>query len=783
MESQSTQPERSVGQLLAWILFCLVCVNLALSQWYFVVIAGEKTNLFFGLLASATLLVTMLTVRNGHIRAGPIEIAVSLILLGLAAASGMHSAIPVSSSARAFVLMSTGLGGFWCARIVLDTPSRQKTFVWLCVGILIALIGLSLAGQTLLGTPNALISTLYKNAHPLAHMLLLLAFAPLALIGTRRFWPVLIGVTLLILTGLVLFYCATTGSVASGVLLAPLIVVVVLFTAKGSRVVGLTLILLTLLVAFSAHFVSFSAVEGFSNPTYQSYRIESYPYSWHVAKNHPLLGLGLRAPREHLLEDYEPWHPKLPKEAFRDYLVDLVTPENNFLALLTGCGIPFTVVYVSALLILLVRLVRSVERPPPGLAFHPLVLLVSLSGSLLHSLTTDTMMHGQLCWFFHIFLGLIPKPSEQLVEQKKSIVRSTAFRIAGMVGAVIVGIVIGTHPALAPGKLDISSYLKKIPILSAFYDFGDAEIARVAPDSRVEKPAALLPGSLLVKFHDLNVGWETWEVAFILDNSESMASRSDPWEKSRFEVARDLVQQISGALPPESRIAVRCFTDELSLKMGSKEIPLTVSRRIYGWAKAPFAGLAARLEGVTGVKGPLDLCKAVVGSTQRDFGQRENLTPRIILLTDGESRCLPTTVAEIIKMRKQNRSPRVDVIALGVQPAAKQLLVELCQATEGKFLDLDSPQRVQATLSEYASILRVAKPVTVEISGSSGVKRVVVGEEIQLPPGLYSLWLPGDLNVPKADQVIDNIEVSAEKLTTVTVSKQDGRVMVSSTRR
>ena len=772
-----------MGQLPAWVFFCTVCVQLALSQWYFVVIAGEKTNLYFGALAAIALLVAMLTSRHMPLRAGSPEVAVSLILLGLAVASGLHSAIPMSSSARAFVLIATGLGGFWCTRILVDTTSRQKAFVWLCSAILIVLIGLSLAGQMLVGTPTSLISSLYKNAHPLANMLLLLAFAPLALIASKRWWQVLFGLVLLVLIATVLYFCATAGTVASAVLLAPLVVAVVVFTVRGSRAVSLTLVLLTLLVAAGAYFVQYSSKEQFSNPTYQVYRIESYPFSWHVAKSHPLWGVGLRAPRQHLLEDYETWHPNLSKKEFHHQLTELVTPENTFLALLTGCGIPFTLVYVAALLILLSRLVRSVERPPPGLAFHPLVLLVSLTGSLLHSFTTDTMLHGQLCWFFHALLGLIPQPLPKGEAHSRSGVRSLVFRSVGMVAAILLGIVVGTHPALAPDKLEFRGYLKRIPILSSFYSFEEKKEAKASPDEKTLKPLPVLPGTLMVTLHDLNVGSERWQMVFVVDNSKTMASRVGPWEKSRLEVARDLIRQIAEKLPPDCLIAVRCFTEDVSLKMGSQAIPLTVSQRIYGWAEAPFTGLVERLEKVTAVQGPADACTAMESSSKWDFGSGEGLTPRIVLLTDGQIGCGASAVSQITRRRGKAKSNRVDVIALGADSTAKRTLSELCRDTNGVLFDVSTPAQLGRIVPEYTSAVRVAKPVPVEISGSSGVRRFTAGEKISLPPGSYSLWLPDSLEVPEKERVINNVEVSPEKVTTVTISRKNGRLTVTSTRK
>jgi O-antigen ligase len=782
MELRETHPKKPFSHVLVWVFFCAVCVQLALSQWFFIVISGEKTNLYFGILASMTLLAAMLTVRLGDARASSTEVAVSLILLGLAMASGLHSSIAISSSSRAFVLMATGLGGFWCARILLDTPSRQKAFVWLCTAILIALIGLSLLGQMLLGTPNALISALYKNAHPLVHMLLLLVFAPLALIGSKRIPQVLLGLVLLVLMAMVLYSCATAGNIASAVLLAPLVVMVVVFTTRGSRTAGLAIVLLMLFVATGAHFVKYSAAESFTDPKYQVYRVESYPFSWHVAKNNPLLGVGLRAPRQDQLENYEVRHPELTKKVFHDQLVALVTPENTFLALLAGCGIPFTVIYLAVIFVFLFRLVRSVERPPSGLYLDPLVLLVAVTGSLFHSFTTDTMLHAQLCWFFHILLGLIPKPAKEQLEHGKSLFKSLTYRSVGTVGAVVLGIIIGTHPGLAPDKLELSAYLKNIPILSAFYDFGGKKEARLSPAPKASKPLPTLPGALLVKLHDFDAGWEPWQVMFFLDNSKTMASRTASWQASRLDVARDLVERISAALPPDSWIAVRSFTDEISLKMGSQEIPLTVSHRIFGWAQAPFIGLEESLM-LARPQQRIDLCAVAASYAQKDFDTNENLKQRIILLTDGTSGCAPPTVPGTVKRRKKKTTGYVDVIALGMEPTSKEAFSQLSEDTHGTFLDVALPAQVQKRLTQYASILRVSRPVKFEISGGRGVRRGVVGEEVKLPPGSYSLWLPEDLRLPQSEQKVENIEVSADKLTIVTLSRQDGRLTVGSTSR
>ena len=71
---------------------------------------------------------------------------ISAALAVIAGVSAGFSITPLSSSFRVFVFLASGLGGFWCARILLQTPENQRRFIWLCLWLLGALLVLSFLG-------------------------------------------------------------------------------------------------------------------------------------------------------------------------------------------------------------------------------------------------------------------------------------------------------------------------------------------------------------------------------------------------------------------------------------------------------------------------------------------------------------------------------------------------------------------------------------------------------------------------------------------------------------
>lgn len=392
--------ESSLGQKLAWLLFCFTSFQVAFLIPYRVIIPGERAKLFSGLLCLVTLLVCYFLARSQRKVGTRTELAISLILSVLMLASSIHSLVPATSLGRAFVILSSGLGGFWCARIILSDDTGRRIFRGFCLLLLAALLCVCVIWNFVYGNVYTCVDA---NPHPLASRILLLWFAPLSCVlpwGAGSVWifGVLIG------SSYALFLMSNLRS-------ACLIPVALLLLGSAMKVVRLRYLVAAMVPLFVILAVFFHQLPATKiglefEPAY--YRFESYFFSFHIAAKRPLLGIGLTAPRDEFLKDYEIRYPYTTKEKFAESVSVVGTSENIFMSFMAEVGIPFTLLYIAALAVIITRLLRQLSRGESPLLFHPLALLAPLVAGLLHSMVLDGLYHPQVCWFFHILLGLVP---------------------------------------------------------------------------------------------------------------------------------------------------------------------------------------------------------------------------------------------------------------------------------------------------------------------------------------------------------------------------------------
>jgi len=399
MAAPSEPAAMTRSEKIIWIFFAATCCQLAFQyppSWSLV--AGERTNLFSGLLCFLTLMVAVIFGRRGAINLRSPEFLISAALMVVAGISGLFSLTPLSSSFRVFVLLASGLGGFWCARILLQTPENQRRLTGLCLWILGGLLVLSFLGYFITGYIEHFIS---DRSHPLTNVILLLSFAPLTLLGQKSRPLMVLGIILLGLS-----YITLCLSERISVVFIPLGVCLVgacFGTLRWKHFVLICLVMALVVGAFHQKILWFKL-----SKTYPAYRVESFPFSWTIVKKYPWLGIGLRAPREKFVQDYQPTYPAVTKEEFARVTHDIVSADNQFLTLLVGLGVPFTLTYLAAVGILLARLAGLAFKPPPGRFLHPLVLLFPLTVGLVHFQFFDGLLFPPSCWFFHLLLGLIP---------------------------------------------------------------------------------------------------------------------------------------------------------------------------------------------------------------------------------------------------------------------------------------------------------------------------------------------------------------------------------------
>lgn len=791
-ESAPQEDRKAVGLLdkVAWLLFCGTCIQLAFLQPSVLLVPGERTNLFSGLLCAATVLGALLVAKKRRAVGTVPELLASVGLLSLGIASAVLNSPPWSSMFRVLVLLASGLGGFWCARILLNSTSRVNAFAWLCTGILLAQALAALWGYHLYGQIERFI---YTNPHPVIGMMFVLSFGPLALICSRNRLVVAAGILTAAVTYLALF-AAGVQVVSSGMLIPLVLVIfVALLQRWGSRQAAGLLILVMVIAGFSTYFVSYLSPKNYSNPFYQAYRIESYPFAWHVAEKHPLFGIGLRSQREQYLSDYSLLNPHLTKTRFLWDLNLCVTYENTFLTFMAGLGLPFLALYVVALAAILVKLVRVTFRGLAHFSIQPWVLLVPILGGLLHSLVVDTLLYPQIAWFFSVLLGLVPTrvPARAVEEVRR---RFSAADLGWTVGAVALGVVLGTHPALSPERLpsaeQLREYVKNVPIVKTFVvekvpapsaDSTAAPQPHSATPHPKDRPVlkrdqTSVPGKLAVNLngHEASV---PWALLLILDNSQTMLPSQNTHHIDGKRIAQELVSELARNKPPGCAVSLRDFAPEIMRRAG-KKVPIKVTHVVWPWVDSTGDTSQLPLLLETRWTGENDLRPAITHASRTDFRHVQQRNRRVALITDGLGDRVK--VASLDSMLKACGKEKVvlDVIAIGMKSPDDEEYTRLVQSEKGIFLRLSVPEQVVPTVGDYLRLLARAMPPSVEIFGSSGNWTLDRGAAISLAPGSYSVLLPRTHGLALAQRIVDDVKISSGMTTLLDIEIADRRVRV-----
>ena len=388
----------AVARKVAWLLFCVTSLQLAFLHPSVILLPGERTNLFSGLFCALSLGATVWAARKGELVQSRGEAVIYLLLAGLLLLSGFASALPLSNTLRGLVLLASAFGGFWGGRVLLATAARQRSFLQLSL--------LLLAGILLVGLVSYLVSgkvTLHmdSNYHPLATKIMLLWFAPLALLWGRP--PAKILGAVLIALSYLLFSLTELRSA----MLLPLILVLLAVVCGRLRLRYFLIILAASSVILFFFIRSLPPEKTGKNREPAYYRVENILFSTHVAVKHPLLGIGLLTPRGDFLKDYTIKYPYVTREQFKASLSSIKVADNMFLTFMVGVGFPFLLIYCYALAYLLKGLMRGIYLKVPSAAIPPLAIFLPLVSCLLSFLIFDPLLHPQVCWFFHVLLGLI----------------------------------------------------------------------------------------------------------------------------------------------------------------------------------------------------------------------------------------------------------------------------------------------------------------------------------------------------------------------------------------
>ncbi len=386
------------------VLFVITCIQLTFLWPYVVVIDGERANVFSGMLCTLTLIAVWTLCPRSGIRINPLEIAVTILLVFFAVGSAALSATPASSGWRTFVILASGLGGYWSSRFLLNSVNARKLFVYFCSGLLVCVVSLIFIALVKGVTGHILLDV---NPHPVCSRILMLSFAPMALIAAASALSVTSGAIMLMMAYAGLVVMLVWGQVST----APVFPIILLFIScaffwKSRKVRAVLLALLALSSIMTAIFAERIQKDLPLDSQSFTYRYENLFFSTHIAAEHPFFGIGARSPREKFLENYVVKHPLYTKEKFVEWTKVVTTSDNLPLSMLADFGFPFTLIYVTAVLSLTMLLLRSAWKKPADFYPHPLALLLPILAILMQSMVLDSIYHPHVSWFFHILIGL-----------------------------------------------------------------------------------------------------------------------------------------------------------------------------------------------------------------------------------------------------------------------------------------------------------------------------------------------------------------------------------------
>jgi hypothetical protein len=438
--NEADQPQESPSsgkaEKAAFILFLLTCAHLAFLQPYWVFLPGSRVNLFSGFVCLATLAAAAIFARKGGLHWRSPELLISVGLAIIMFVSAFFSETSVSATLRALVVGASGLGGYWSARLLIRDNRRIQALVWFAWFLFAAVVVLAALGLAMYGEVQHFLDS---HWHSTGSRILLLAFAPLALSFSSKKMIRVISLVVLALGYIVLLWAGRTSGMESVAMIPPGMFLLFIALRPWGRK---TLILLTtvLLIMSIALGVLLRANAVNFNKTHISvaYRIENVAFSWHIAKQHPILGIGLWSPRDAYLDDYKISYPYLSKEMFAEWTHDLRTSENTILTFMTDLGFPFLILYLTAFFVILWRLLTA-SLSGRRFGIPPAALLLPIVGVFLHLQVYEGFFQPQVNWFFFLLWGLAPAATRVSGRQWGGF----AGRLSLMVLAMAIGTAIG----------------------------------------------------------------------------------------------------------------------------------------------------------------------------------------------------------------------------------------------------------------------------------------------------------------------------------------------------
>ena len=284
-------------------------------------------------------------------------------------------------------------------------------------------------------------------------------------------------------------------------------------------------------------------------------------------------------------------------------------------------------------------------------------------------------------------------------------------------------------------------------------------------------------------------------VALVLDASGSMkAALSDG--ATRMDAAKDAVARLVGALPPQTRLALRVYGDRSpTAKKDCKDTSLLNPFNAVASNGADIVGKARAIR----PQGYTPITYAITLAAQ-DLSVEEAASRTVVLVSDGQETCKGDPCAAAKALADADAKLVVHTVGVGVDAVTRGQLQCIANVARGSYFGADSAAELAAALGKAAVAPLKKREVTGLAMGvlkmkAIGLTRILnadgkevgalnqVQSEARLAPGIYSVSMgkqvwkgveirprettelkPGYLEIgPLGDPFVDVLEPETEE--------------------
>ncbi|QQS41859.1 MAG: VWA domain-containing protein [Acidobacteriota bacterium] len=244
-------------------------------------------------------------------------------------------------------------------------------------------------------------------------------------------------------------------------------------------------------------------------------------------------------------------------------------------------------------------------------------------------------------------------------------------------------------------------------------------------------------------------------VELVFDASGSMHAKVG--EKTRIEIAKEVVRDLIGKLPDDTEIGLRVFGHRRKGDCADIEM-------LSPFARLDRQRLTAQVDGIDAIGiTPLAASLRLVAQDMAGFSGDTTL----IVLTDGNEQCRGNPVAEVRKLQRQGVDVNLHVIGFAVDDPSVAQLKEIADAGGGQFHEA-------ADADELVTALRTSLGARFEVRDATGnvVARGVTGAtNLQLTEGYYRVVIKADPEI-----VVNDVYIKTGETTTVIVTKEGSEI-------